>query len=248
LSFTSALPANIPKYSYVVLPPPATIAASDTAIGVDVAVVKLLASDLSRGVERVKTRLLSIVEEARGVERIRQLLTVIKTIREALDECLGKLRYVSRGEYVKTDELNTRVDCVKLLRGFLAEKRPDDPIIDELDAVIAKLRYVRAGDIILPEDHNYVVDALRKAREVVAKIEEYYREQLEKLLELRTIVPLTAVVKARAPDVQVTAVTVPARATLPDRQATVITSTVRAERPGVQREVDVLIKLEYEIT
>ena len=232
MSFTSALPANIPKYSYVVLPPPATIAASDTAIGVDVAVVKLLASDLSRGVERVKTRLLSIVEEARGVERIRQLLTVIKTTREALDECLERLRYVASEEYVKTDELNTRVDCVKLLRGFLAEKRPDDPIIDELDAVLEKLRYVSAGDIILPEDHNYIVDALKKAREVVAKIEEYYREQLEKLLELRTIAPLTSIVKAKTPDVQVTA----------------ITSTVRAERPGAQREVDVLIRLEYEIT
>ena len=128
-----------------------------------------------------------------------------------LDRCLERLRYVASEEYVKTDELNTRVDCVKLLRGFLAEKRPGDPLIDELDAVIAKLRYVRAGDIILPEDHNYIVDALRKAREVVAKIEETYVEEIKRLLQYRTIIPveIEATVKAVYPvAVDITAETV----------------------------------------
>jgi len=96
-----------------------------------------------------------------------------------LDRCLERLRYAVEGEYVRADDLNTRVECTGLLRGALAERAPGDPLVDELDAILAKVRYVRAGDIIEPEDHNYLVDALRKARDILARLEDEYRVRLE---------------------------------------------------------------------
>jgi hypothetical protein len=63
-----------------------------------------------------------------------------------------------------------------------------DPLIDKLDAVIATIRYVKSGDIIQPEDHNYIVDALKKARDIIAKMEEYY---ISLLSALASVSPFT---------------------------------------------------------
>ena len=96
-----------------------------------------------------------------------------------LDRCLEKLRYASKGEYVLAEDVNVKAECSRLLRVALAERAPGDPLVDELDAILAKVRYVRAGDIIEPEDHNYLVDALRKARDILARLEDEYRVRLE---------------------------------------------------------------------
>jgi hypothetical protein len=78
--------------------------------------------------------------------------------------------------------VNTKVECLRLLKDYLISKSESlgvpkesvDPLVDELDKILNMIPYVRSGDIIQPEHHNYIVDALRKVRDLLAKMEEYY--------------------------------------------------------------------------
>jgi len=114
----------------------------------------------------------------------------------SLDKCIDNLYYVSVNTYVSSSDINTLVDCMKALSAVLRERVGDDPLVDELDAIIAKMRYVTSGDTILPEDHNYLVDAIKKARDVLARMEEYYKSLIEEY-EATTGAGLKAVARVR---------------------------------------------------
>jgi hypothetical protein len=112
----------------------------------------------------------------------------------SLDTCLSKLRYVKYGDEVRADDVNTKVECIRVLRDTSKAKAAElgcpservDPLVEELDSILATIRYVRSGDIIQPEDHNYVVDALKKARDILAEIEAFcsgLKAQLDRCLE-----------------------------------------------------------------
>ncbi len=91
------------------------------------------------------------------------------------DACLRALRRVKRGDYVLSTDTNTKNECLRAARDWVAEIASrfnvDPSVVYELDPYLARLRYVRAGDIIMPEDHNYIVDALYKLRDVLERLE-----------------------------------------------------------------------------
>jgi hypothetical protein len=106
--------------------------------------------------------------------------------------CLQRLRYVKYGDEVRAEDLNAKVECLRLLKDYLISrseslgvpKESVDPLVDELDKILNMIPYVRSGDIIQPEHHNYVVDALRKVRDILAKMEEHYITQLNILASI----------------------------------------------------------------
>jgi len=95
--------------------------------------------------------------------------------RKEVEECLNKLRKVSRGDYVLTRDINDVNDCIKEIAKWMVEHLMnygiDPEFVYELDPYIYKLRYVSSGDIIEPEDHNTIVDTLRKMRDVMERVE-----------------------------------------------------------------------------
>jgi hypothetical protein len=101
----------------------------------------------------------------------------------SLDACLQKLRYVKRGDEIRGDDLNTKVDCLKALSDWLRRLGVEDPLVDELDAVLSKIPYVKSGDIIQPEHHNLVVDALWKTRDILFGMESEYMKIIELMKE-----------------------------------------------------------------
>jgi hypothetical protein len=138
----------------------------------------------------------------------------------SLDACLQKLRYVKYGDEVRADDVNTKVECLRLLRDTSKAKAAElgcpservDPLVEELDSILATIRYVRSGDIIQPEDHNYVVEALKKARDILAEIEAFcsgLKVQLDRCLEeLKRLVVVPAALlepvttAAKSPDAE----------------------------------------------
>jgi hypothetical protein len=100
----------------------------------------------------------------------------------SLDEALKKLRYVKRWpepeSEIRHEDLNTKIDALKLIRDALKAKVEEDPLVDELDAILNLIPYVKAGDVVEPEHHNLVVDAMWKVRDILAKIEEKYEAMI----------------------------------------------------------------------
>jgi hypothetical protein len=91
-----------------------------------------------------------------------------------IDEMLKRLRYVTRypdpESEIRHEDLNAKIDTLKVIRDVLKEKIGEDPLVDELDAILNLIPYVKPGDIVEPEHHNLVVDALKKVRDLLAKI------------------------------------------------------------------------------
>jgi len=92
-----------------------------------------------------------------------------------MDECLKLLRYVKKGDYLLTQDINVPRECIFVARAWLEAivkaYNLDPTYVYELDPYLKRLRYVRVGDILEPDDHNAIVDALKKLREVLEKIE-----------------------------------------------------------------------------
>jgi hypothetical protein len=99
----------------------------------------------------------------------------------AVDACIQRLRYVSADSEVLSSDLNAVTDCLKALSSVLRVATGGDPLVDELDAILSKIRYVRSGDVIEPDDHNLRVDAIKKARDILAKMEQHYASILNYL-------------------------------------------------------------------
>lgn len=95
--------------------------------------------------------------------------------KKEVDECINKLRYVKKGDYVLTRDINDVNDCIKKIANWMVEHlisyNIDPEFVYELDPYIYKLRYVKSGDIIEPEDHNNIVDTLKKMRDVMERVE-----------------------------------------------------------------------------
>jgi len=80
-----------------------------------------------------------------------------------LAECVGRLRYVSEGDEVRSEDYNTKVDCIKILLDYLGGIMD----VEKLREYVNKMRYVKAMDIIEPDDHNLIVDVLKAIVEII---------------------------------------------------------------------------------
>jgi len=95
--------------------------------------------------------------------------------REEMDSCLSRLRYVKKGDYVMSSDINDPRECLERARDWLLEicnrYGLDPEYVYELDPYLERIRRVSAGDIIEPDDHNNIVDALHKIRDVIYSVE-----------------------------------------------------------------------------
>jgi len=113
-----------------------------------------------------------------------------------LDTCISKLRVIPSECATKCSEdnfwlnkdwciqncegratdINVLNDCVKVLENVMASlvrsMGADPQFVYALDPIIQKFRSLKSGDILLPDDINNINDAIRKARDIIAKIEE----------------------------------------------------------------------------
>lgn len=87
---------------------------------------------------------------------------------EDLDNCIAKLPTVGFQDYVRAEDWNNLVECIKTAKDLI-EIAVACP---ELDEAITKLRTVATRDLILPDDYNLKTEAIKKARDCLATLKD----------------------------------------------------------------------------
>jgi len=153
MSFTSALPTNLPKFSYVVVG--ITISTSDSATGIEAVSLSITTKDLGSGSELVSSRLAGVADSSTGVEtpvvgvvtkdaglsvevvtgRLATLMdfatgldrslpiSVVELLFKSFGECVDSLRYVVEGMPIDSKDWDAIACCLRLAKDAIDKYR-----------------------------------------------------------------------------------------------------------------------------
>jgi hypothetical protein len=153
MSFTSALPTNLPKFSYVVVG--IKISTSDSATGIEAVSLGITTKDLGSGSELVSSRLAGVIDSSTGVEtpvvgvvtkdmglsvevvtgRLATLMdfatgldkslpvSVVELLFKSFGECVDSLRYVVEGMPIDSKDWDAITCCLRLAKDMIDKYR-----------------------------------------------------------------------------------------------------------------------------